>query len=577
MLDSNSERNPIDQLAEEFAERLRRGEHPALTDYVREYPELADEIRELFPALVMMEQFKPTSADAPDATSRRPERIGDYRLLREIGRGGMGVVYEAEQLSLGRHVALKVLSDDSLSNPTYLRRFRREAKAAARLHNTNIVPVFGVGEDEGVHYYAMQFIHGEGLDKVLRDLRRLRAGWGTATGGEATLDAVPSGSVAQNLLSGRFELPAPGETSGVSPPEAGLPPSSGTLSGTESEAEYCRSVARVGLQVADALAYAHKQGILHRDIKPSNLLLDLQGTVWVTDFGLAKAEDADELTHTGDIVGTVRYMAPERFEGASLPQSDVYALGMTLYEMLTLRPAFGESNRAKLIQSILHEDPPAPRKVDPRIPRDLETVVLKAVAHDPGRRYATAEDLGEESASLSDGSSGASAAQPAAGTILALVPAQSHRRQSYRGDRALADAGCHRRNNSPPATVGGCDPAGESLVRSGSMAAQADRRSPDHRHHPRAGRRRLQGNLHRGRNHGTLRMAYRGEGAGRFGPVGLYRSSSGSESHRSRSAWERRRHDRRRNHGAVLPRRRLGRPSALASPEVALRMRRTGR
>ncbi len=201
--------------------------------------------------------------------------------------------------------------------------------------------------------------------------------------------------MAASLLSGQFELPAAAGTGSVSAGELASA-SSGTLSGTESEAEYCRSVARVGLQVADALAYAHKQGILHRDIKPSNLLLDLQGTVWVTDFGLAKAEDADELTHTGDIVGTVRYMAPERFEGSSLPQSDVYALGMTLYEMLTLRPAFGDSNRARLIQRILKEEPPAPRKLDPRIPRDLETVILKAIAHDPARRYATAGELAED-------------------------------------------------------------------------------------------------------------------------------------------------------------------------------------
>jgi serine/threonine protein kinase len=396
MPDTNGERNPIDRLAEEFAERLRQGEHPALTEYVLQYPELADEIRELFPALVMMEQFKPTSADSAGAADRQPERIGDYRLLREIGRGGMGVVYEAEQLSLSRHVALKVLSEASLTNPTYLERFRREAKAAARLHHTNIVPVFGVGEGDGVYYYAMQFIHGESLDKVLHDLRRLRAGQGTTPGGDVTVDAAASGSVAQSLLTGRFECAAPQEMIGASTPEFAPPSSSGTLSGAESKAEYCRSVTRVGIQVAEALDYAHNQGILHRDIKPSNLLLDLQGAVWVTDFGLAKAEDADELTSTGDIVGTLRYMAPERFEGASLPRSDVYALGMTLYEMLTLRPAFGETNRAKLIQRILHEDPPAPRKLDPRIPRDLETVVLKAIAHDPSRRYATAGDLAED-------------------------------------------------------------------------------------------------------------------------------------------------------------------------------------
>jgi serine/threonine protein kinase/WD40 repeat protein/tetratricopeptide (TPR) repeat protein len=392
MADSKAERNPIDPLAEEFAQRLRRGERPTLTEYVRQYPELADDIRELFPALVMMEQLKPVSPVEADVTSRRPEYIGDYRLLREIGRGGMGIVYEAEQISLGRHVALKVFPTDQRTNPTYLERFRREAKAAARLHHTNIVPVFGVGEGDGVHYYAMQFIHGEGLDKVLHDLRRLRASQGVR--GEQTVDAAPSGSVALSLLSGQFEQSPPREAMNGSPTERAA--TSSTLSGTESEAEYCRGVARLGLQVAEGLAYAHKQGILHRDIKPSNLLLDLQGTVWITDFGLAKTEDADELTHTGDIVGTIRYMAPERFEGASLPQSDVYALGMTLYEMLTLRPAFDDSNRARLMQRIVHEEPPSPRSVDPRIPRDLETVVLKALAHDPLRRYATAEDLAED-------------------------------------------------------------------------------------------------------------------------------------------------------------------------------------
>jgi serine/threonine protein kinase len=395
MADSKAERNPIDQLAEQFAQRLRRGEHPALSEYVQQHPELADEIRELFPALVMMEQFKPTSTDDAEAAGQRPERIGDYRLLREIGRGGMGIVYEAEQLSLGRHVALKVLSGDSLTNPTYLERFRRESKAAARLQNPNIVPVFGVGESEGVHYYAMQFIRGVGLDKVLRDVRRLRAKPEERSGGADTACPVSSDSAARSLLTGRFESSAVEDSSSPSVPEP-APPSSGALSGTESEAEYCRSVARIGLQVAEALAYAHRQGILHRDIKPSNLLLDWQGTVWVTDFGLAKAEDADELTRTGDIVGTIRYMAPERFEGTSLPQSDIYALGMTLYEMLTLRPAFGDNNRVRLMQRILHEDPPAPRRLDPRIPRDLETVVLKAIAHDPRRRYATAEDLAED-------------------------------------------------------------------------------------------------------------------------------------------------------------------------------------
>jgi serine/threonine protein kinase/WD40 repeat protein/tetratricopeptide (TPR) repeat protein len=400
MPSSDSSRDVVlERLAAEFVERHRRGEHPPLSEYTRRYPDLAADIRELFPALVKIEKLKPpadaTGEFAAGAADRlRPERLGDYRILREVGRGGMGVVYEAEQESLGRHVALKVLPSSALLNPTYLARFRREAKAAGRLHHTNIVPVFGVGEADGVPFYAMQFIKGEGLDKVLADVRRLRRPPGA---GEA---APPSeGSVAQSLLSGRFNLPA-GETDLLSVPQANehADTSSATsrLSVGGPEAEYYRGVARIGVQVADALAYAHRQGILHRDVKPSNLLLDLQGMVWVTDFGLAKAEGAEELTQTGDIVGTIRFMAPERFEGKSLPQSDVYALGLTLYEMLTLRPAFDDTNKGRLIDRVLHEPPQPPRKLDPRIPRDVETVVLKCLAKDPKERYATAEALAED-------------------------------------------------------------------------------------------------------------------------------------------------------------------------------------
>jgi eukaryotic-like serine/threonine-protein kinase len=440
MVNTNAERNPIDALAEEFAERYRRGERPSLTEYTRKYPELAAEIQELFPALAVMEQLKPVAPDASaelyNLQGKRPERIGDFRILREIGRGGMGIVFEAEQVSLGRHVALKVLPTSGLNDPIYLERFRREAKAAARLHHTNIVPVFGVGESQGALYYAMQFIHGEALDKVLRDVRRMRAPPGSQVENDSLVNLDRPDSVAHSLLSGRFtgapvpggELATPAMT-GISavpgsrdpapdgevvraPPSACPGPSvqpakaqaesdsygdsSVSLAPSGFESDYCRSVARVGLQVAEGLAYAHRQGILHRDIKPSNLLLDVQGTVWITDFGLAKSEGAGDLTHTGDIVGTVRYMAPERFDGDSLLQSDVYGLGVTLYEMLTLRPAFDDTNKARLIERIAHHDPLPPRKLDPRIGRDLETIVLKCIARNPGERYTMAEQLAED-------------------------------------------------------------------------------------------------------------------------------------------------------------------------------------
>src|SRR5579883_3240845 len=408
MPSSDSSRDALlEQLAEEFVERHRRGERPPLSEYTNRYPDLADEIRDLFPALVQIENLKPEAGDLTGAfvptrspeEEHLPERFGEFRILRQVGQGGMGIVYEAEQESLGRHVALKVLPRQALLKTTYLERFRREAKAAGRLHHTNIVPVFGVGEHDGTHYYAMQFIVGEGLDKVLRDLRRLRATPAVRTVA-ASLDEA---SVAKSLLTGRFvaaqttspELPA-ASPAPPSPPSSDGPHGSSTLSAGGAESNYFRGVARLALQAAEALAYAHRQGILHRDIKPSNMLLDQQGTVWITDFGLAKAEGTDELTQTGDIVGTVRFMAPERFEGRSLPQSDVYALGVTIYELLTLQSAFTDPNKAKLIDKVLHEQPAPPRKLDPRIPRDLETVVLKCLAKEPAERYPSAEAVADD-------------------------------------------------------------------------------------------------------------------------------------------------------------------------------------
>src|SRR5262249_1758757 len=187
--------------------------------------------------------------------------------------------------------------------------------------------------------------------------------------------------------------PAVGDTSTT----IRLPGQSDTSTLSESGRSYWQSVARIGVQVADALAHAASQGVLHRDIKPSNLLLDDTGNVWVTDFGLAKGEtDGDNLTHTGDIVGTLRYMAPERFNGKADVRSDVYALGLTLYELLALRPAFDEADRNKLVKRVMHDEPARPRKVNPGVPRDLETVVLKAIARDPAHRYQTPAELAED-------------------------------------------------------------------------------------------------------------------------------------------------------------------------------------
>jgi eukaryotic-like serine/threonine-protein kinase len=428
MNELSEDRDPVEVLAEEFVNRHRRGEKPSLQEYVDRYPHLAADIRDLFPALVKMEKVRPQTGDATgeftgtiEETEKKLERLGDYRILREVGRGGMGIVYEAEQESLGRHVALKVLPHHALLDSKHLQRFHREAKAAARLHHTNIVPVYGVGADGGLHYYVMQFIQGMGLDQVLADLKRLRKAKNKADltlpdRGETTArtqGAVSVAGVAAALLTGEFQAGCP-TTPGMADASGGedqpqtdsnfspstssdssvhLPGQAQGSTWTESGRQYWQSVARIGVQVAEALAYAHGQGTLHRDIKPSNLLLDNQGTVWVTDFGLAKASDSADLTHTGDIVGTIRYMAPERFQGLSDARSDIYSLGLTLYEMLALRPAFAETDRNKLIHQVAHDEPARPRKLDPEVPVDLETIVLKAMAKEPAHRYGSAAEL----------------------------------------------------------------------------------------------------------------------------------------------------------------------------------------
>jgi serine/threonine protein kinase len=297
-------------LAEEFLERYRRGERPSLKEYIDRHPELAAEIKEVFPAMALMENIAladeslagPPTAEAPAAPPVPLRQLGDFRLIREVGHGGMGIVYEAEQVSLGRHVALKVLPQKLLLDDRTKRRFEREAKAAARLHHTNIVPVFGVGEHDGLPYYVMQFIQGLGLDEVLEELKRLQGVPAVAAmAPHARGKDLSAAEVARSLLTGEFR-PAAETTHEAAPAEAdeplmpvadrlsdSFPLSSSSVvlpgqsgSGQKAKAKkatYWQSVARIGVQVAGALDYAHKQGIVHRDIKPSNLLLDTAGTV----------------------------------------------------------------------------------------------------------------------------------------------------------------------------------------------------------------------------------------------------------------------------------------------------------
>ncbi len=429
--------NPVDELAEQYLRRRRRGEHPTASEYVARYPELALEILELFPALELIEGLKPTADDHAGmsgvagevceghGTGDRAGRLGDYTLLRELGRGGMGIVYEAEHVSLKSRMALKVMHPRFRADGAYVRRFESEARSAARLHHTNIVPVFDYGEQDGVCYYAMQLIIGVGLEQVLEDVRRLRCSAstnvGTETGnpGQATvIDARtdPLKAVSRGLMTGRFTAaPTASIVSGLYTSAIGVKdgaasaPCGGEAQSTSSsfagqpESIYFREAARLGAQVADALDYAHRQGVVHRDIKPSNLLLDARGIVWVTDFGLAKVLDGDDLSHSQDMVGTLRFMPPERFQGITNPVGDVYSLGATLYELLTLKPAFAGRDQAQLIDQIAHEQPVPLRQHDRRIARDLETLVLKALAKDPKARFASAAELRDDLRRFTEG------------------------------------------------------------------------------------------------------------------------------------------------------------------------------
>jgi eukaryotic-like serine/threonine-protein kinase len=431
---SPAQDDDVGPVVEAFLTRFRKGERPALTDLIARHPALADELNEIIPALVELEQLGSSTGSmaGPGTDDRRPsetghpERLGDYRILRRIGGGGMGVVYEAEHESLKNRVALKVMHPRFRTDETYLRRFHIEARSAAGLHHTNIVSVFDYGEQDGVCFYAMQYIRGQPLDCILADLRRLRAvgpdpvSVVTPRGREAR--ALPSSSgalrsVAHGLMTGRYADPSRElasvateliEVTVVNPVRAAdsssgdelEPPSnpsfaSSSLAGS-AEGRYFREIARVCAQVADALEYAHRARVLHRDIKPPNLLLDALGNVWVTDFGLAKLEGGEDLSKSQDLVGTLRYMAPERFRGISDRSGDIYALGATLYELVTLRPAFEGADQLRLIERIIHEQPERPRLIDRHVPRDLETIVLKAMAKDPKDRFRSAGALAEE-------------------------------------------------------------------------------------------------------------------------------------------------------------------------------------
>ena len=376
---------------EEFLELGKRGQIIDREEFLERHFEIAEALADALEGLEWLDEVAEKLSSTgkppiPDQGLPPATRLGEYQIIREVGRGGMGVVYEAAHIPLGRRVALKVLTCATAFDPRRLQRFQVEAQAAASLCHEHIVPVFGVGSDQGIHFYAMQLIDGRSLADELRDPHNDRP-----------TVALPSTESARSCAAsgdGVFELASPrpstvyqllGSTASF-PNATGLP--------------FCRTAARLALHVAEALEHAHSAGVIHRDIKPSNLLIDQRGSIWVTDFGLARIPHEDlSLTRTGDLVGTLRYMSPEQLRGDRVeigPRADLYALGATLYEMLTLRPAFRGDNREDLLRRILNDEPVSPRRTNASIPKDLETIVLKSMAKEPGSRYTSARELADD-------------------------------------------------------------------------------------------------------------------------------------------------------------------------------------
>jgi serine/threonine protein kinase len=379
----------LDEPLREYLAALEAGQPVDRGEFLGRHPDIAAVLRECLDGMEFIHAAArqlchpgpdPNADGVPGALGECPmASLGDYRVVCEVGRGGMGVVYEAVQISLERKVALKVLPFAAAIDPKQRQRFQREARAAAQLHHTNIVPVYAVGSERGVHYYAMQFIDGQTLAGVIAELR-LQIAEGK-TGQAAPPSRRSNACKVQSATAPTVPVAALSTQR-----SAGDPAFYGT-------------VARLGVQAALALEHAHHHGVVHRDIKPGNILVDERGNIWVSDFGLAHFQTEPGPTLSGDLAGTLRYMSPEQAltkHWLMDHRTDVYSLGATLYELLTLEPAFGGRDRQEILRQIAEVDPLPPRRRNRAIPVELETIVLKAMDKDPGRRYETAQALADD-------------------------------------------------------------------------------------------------------------------------------------------------------------------------------------
>ena len=415
----------LGEAIEAYLALAEAGAAPDPEEFAERYPEMRADLLAALEGLALVQGLVGDSGHGPGGRLESGRRIAGYRIVGELGRGGMGVVYEAVHVDLDRPVALKVLGLHASPDSNGRRRFLNEARTAASLHHTHIVPVFDVGQVGGLCYYAMQRIEGSGLDRVVKHLRRGRATAAGSTAGSATPFWSRFGArLSPGAPTSARGVPAPTihgsqSVTGTWPGAIGDPTTSAsgidlTGLGTPRRAEqerddppppfepprgsaYYRWVAQVGREAAEALAHAHQRGIIHRDIKPSNLLVDGRGFVWVADFGLARRMADPDQTHHESLIGTPRYMSPEQARSGPIDaRTDLYSLGATLFELLTLHPPFEGRSTAELVEQITQLEPPTPRQIDPRIPRDLETIVLKLLSKRREDRYASAVEVADD-------------------------------------------------------------------------------------------------------------------------------------------------------------------------------------
>jgi len=377
----NNQKDVLEKAVQQFINAQLAGQEPDLDEFVKDYPGLEDQIRRRISSLGEIDSLFANLMDGQDDDFSETiagneligKRLGDFEILSLIGTGGMGAVFLARQISLDREVALKVISDVGGIRSKSLERFRREAKVLAKISHSNIVPIYEVGEQGPYSYFAMGYIQGVSLDKILTSIRN------------APPDEKASKVMQKCLKSyGCIYSDSLGDAEGAKRAEI--------------DTDYIITVSKMVISIATALEYAHDKGILHRDIKPSNILIDTNGTAKIVDFGLAKVETQQSITISGEFFGTPSYVSPEQVRKPETVdrRSDMYSLAATFYECLTLRPPFEGDTVDETLMRVISREAVPPKKYCSRLSADFNTVLLKALEKLPSERYPTASEFAAE-------------------------------------------------------------------------------------------------------------------------------------------------------------------------------------